>query len=66
VTAEFSVQLRRPTPMSEPVHVHAKVVAVDGDKVTVDSKLTAGGKVTATCRGVFVAVREGHPAFHRW
>jgi hypothetical protein len=26
----------------------------------------SGGKTTATCRGVFVAVREGHPAFHRW
>lgn len=20
----------------------------------------------ATCRGVFVAVKQGHPAFHRW
>ena len=26
----------------------------------------AGGKITATCKGVFVAVKEGHPAFHRW
>ena len=24
------------------------------------------GRSTATCRGVFVAVREGHPAYHRW
>lgn len=32
----------------------------------VDATLEAGGKVTATCRGTFVAVREGHPAFHRW
>lgn len=23
-------------------------------------------KITATCRGTFVAVKEGHPAFHRW
>jgi len=65
VTAEFAVKLRRPTPMGA-VHLHAKVVAVDGDKVTVDAELRAGEKVTATCRGVFVAVREGHPAFHRW
>jgi acyl-coenzyme A thioesterase PaaI-like protein len=65
VTAEFAVKLKRPTPMG-PVHLHAKVVGVDGDKVTVDAELTAGGKVTATCRGVFVAVKEGHPAFHRW
>ena len=26
----------------------------------------ANGKVTATCRGTFVAVKEGHPAYHRW
>jgi acyl-coenzyme A thioesterase PaaI-like protein len=66
VTAEFAVKLKRPTPMSGPVHLVARVAEVDGDKVTVDAELTAGGKVTATCRGVFVAVKEGHPAFHRW
>ncbi len=66
VTAEFAVKLKRPTPMAGGVHLHAKVAQVEGDKVTVDAELTAGGKVTATCRGVFVAVREGHPAFHRW
>ena len=66
VTAEFAVKLKRPTPMAAPVALRAKVVAVDGDKVTVDAELEAGGKITATCRGVFVAVREGHPAFHRW
>ena len=66
VTAEFSVKLKRPTPMAGPVHLYSKVVAVEGDKVTVDAELTAGGKVTATCHGIFVAVREGHPAYHRW
>jgi acyl-coenzyme A thioesterase PaaI-like protein len=66
VTAELAVKLARPTPMNAPLHLRAKVVAVEGDKVTVESELTAGGKVTARCRGVFVAVKEGHPAFHRW
>jgi hypothetical protein len=28
--------------------------------------MTSAGKLTATCRGVFVAVKEGHPAYHRW
>jgi hypothetical protein len=32
----------------------------------VEATVEAGGKTTATCRGVFVAVKEGHPAFHRW
>jgi len=30
------------------------------------AELTANGKVCATCRGTFVAVKEGHPAYHRW
>ncbi|MEO7168317.1 MAG: PaaI family thioesterase, partial [Chthoniobacterales bacterium] len=36
------------------------------DRATIEGTLTAGGKACATCRGTFVAVREGHPAFHRW
>lgn len=65
VTADFCVKLKRPTPMG-PVHLSAKVVASEGDKVTVFATMVAGGKVTATCEGTFVAVKEGHPAYHRW
>jgi acyl-coenzyme A thioesterase PaaI-like protein len=65
VTAEFHVKLRAPTPLS-PLKLRAKPVSVEGDKVVVEASLEAGGKTTATCRGVFVAVKEGHPAFHRW
>ncbi len=66
VTADFHVTLKRPTPMSGPVKLRAKPVSIDGDKAVVDCTLEAGGKITATCRGTFVAVKEGHPAFHRW
>lgn len=66
VTAEFAVKLRRPTPMDAPVHLLARVAESSGDRVVVEAELTAGGKVTATCRGVFVAVGPGHPAYHRW
>jgi acyl-coenzyme A thioesterase PaaI-like protein len=66
VTAEFHVKLKRPTPSGESVRLVAKVVEASGDTATVEASLHAGGKVTATCRGVFVAVKEGHPAFHRW
>ena len=65
VTAEFAVKLRRPTPMAT-LHMTSKVVETVGDKVTVEASIEAGGKVCATCRGVFVAVQEGHPAFQRW
>jgi acyl-coenzyme A thioesterase PaaI-like protein len=66
VTSEFTVKLKRPTPLDGPVHLRARAVTVEGDKVTVEATLEAAGKVTATCRGIFVAVKEGHPAFHRW
>ena len=66
VTAEFHVKLLRPTPSHETARLVARVVESSSDRATVEATLTAGGKITATCRGVFVAVTEGHPAFHRW
>ena len=66
VTAEYSIKLLRPTPTNGDVHLAARVVDSTEDRATVEGTLTAGGKVCATCRGVFVAVKEGHPAFHRW
>ena len=66
VTADFHVTLKRPTPIAEPLHIHAKVVESTDDRAVVEARIEAGGKVTATCRGTFVAVKEGHPAFHRW
>ena len=66
VTAEFAVHLKRPTPLAEPLRLSAKVVESGSDRATVEATITSEGKVTATCRGVFVVVKEGHPAFHRW
>ena len=66
VTAEFHVKLRRPTPSTEPVQLRARVVESAADRATVEATLESQGQVTATCRGVFVAVKEGHPAYHRW
>jgi|SRR5882672_7808711 len=66
VTAEFHVKMRKPTPSTAPVHLSAKVVESTDDRATIEATLSSGGVVTATCRGVFVAVKEGHPAYHRW
>ncbi len=70
VTADFHVKLKRPTPLSE-VILHAHVVddpSQPADRALVEATLesVATGKITATCRGTFVAVGEGHPAYHRW
>jgi acyl-coenzyme A thioesterase PaaI-like protein len=66
VTSDFHVQLRRPTPMDVPLSLRAHVVDSTDDRATVEATLEANGKVTATCRGTFVAVKEGHPAYNRW
>ncbi len=66
VTADYAIKLLRPTPTNDAVHLSARVVESSGARATIEGTLTAGGKVCATCRGTFVAVTEGHPAFHRW
>ena len=66
VTAEYAIKLLRPTPTKDSIFLSAKVVESTDDRATVEGTLSAGGKSCATCRGVFVAVKEGHPAFHRW
>lgn len=66
VTADFHVTLKRPTPIDALLTLRAHVVESSDDRAVVEATLEANGKVTATCRGTFVAVREGHPAYHRW
>lgn len=66
VTAEFHIKLLRPTPSDVPITLKARVVESTDDRATVEAELIANGKVCDTCRGVFVAVKEGHPAYHRW
>ncbi len=66
VTADFHVTLKRPTPMDAPLHLRARVVESQDDRAVVEATLEANSKVTATCRGTFVAVKEGHSAYHRW
>ncbi len=72
VTADFAVKLKRVTPM-QPLLVRGRVVETDVGEdravAVVEAKILAGADfalVTATCRGTFVAVSEGHPAYHRW
>jgi acyl-coenzyme A thioesterase PaaI-like protein len=66
VTAEFHVKLLRPTPTEIRIYLKARVVESSDTSATVEAELIASDKVCDTCRGVFVAVKEGHPAYHRW
>jgi acyl-coenzyme A thioesterase PaaI-like protein len=67
VTAEFHVKLLRPTPTGEgAIVLRARAVESTGSRAVVEATLEAGGAPCATCRGVFIAVKPGHPAYNRW
>jgi hypothetical protein len=48
------------------VHMRAWVVESAADRAVVEAEMTSNGTITATCRGTFVAVKPGQPAYHRW
>lgn len=66
VTAEYAIRFLRAIPTAGEIEVVARVVEAKEDRATVEATLSAGGAECATARGTFVAVTEGHPAFHRW
>ena len=66
VTAEYTIKLKRPAPTDHPLKLVARIVESTDNRATVEGELIAHEKVCATCRGTFVAVKPGHPAYHRW
>jgi acyl-coenzyme A thioesterase PaaI-like protein len=66
VTAKYSVELLAPTPSGAPLSLRARVVDAGDRRATVEAELSSGGTVTAKCTGIFVVVKPGHPAYHRW
>jgi len=60
------VKLRRPTPSGATMRLRARVVESTNDRAVVEATLEADGLERATCRGTFVAVKPGHPAYQRW
>ena len=65
VTADYQVHLVWPTSSGGPLRLRSWVVESRDDRAVIEATLEAGGRTTAYCRGTFVAVQEGHPAFHR-
>ena len=66
VTADYSIKLLRPTPLDGVIHLRAWVESSTEERATIKGELRAGEKVCALCTGNFVAVTEGHPAYHQW
>jgi acyl-coenzyme A thioesterase PaaI-like protein len=66
VTAQYTVKFKRPTPSGKPVRLVSRVTEAKEDRATIEGELFSDGVLCATCTGTFVAVKEGHPAYHRW
>lgn len=66
VTMEYAIKLRRPTPTDQSLQLVARVLESTDDVVTVEGELMAGDKICDRCEGKFMAVKPGHPAYHRW
>jgi len=66
VTAKLLISFLRPTPIRKPLQVRARAVNVEGDRVEVEGEIEADGVTTVRMTGTYLAVKEGHPAFHRW
>ena len=65
VTAEYSITLRRPTPPTSP-----SICGRGSSRLTAiasrSTRTSCPAEITATARGVFVAVGPDHPAYERW
>lgn len=76
VTAKYEVTFQSPTPVNSLLRIEAWVEEISNRKAIVGGRLgpvLADGsnpgnirEITATARGTFVAVKPGHPAYHRW
>ena len=66
VTSEYTVRLHRPTPMDKALRLEARATEINGRKIKVEAQLSAEGTVTASCKGIFIAVRADHPAARSW
>ena len=66
VTAFYNVKLLKPTPSEQPVRLIARLVKIESDRALIQAELYSNDIMTAQCEGLFVAVKPGHPAYHRW
>src|SRR5229473_7702967 len=57
VTADYAIKLHRPTPMDSVLRLRARPLSIEGDRAVIEGTLEANGKVCASCRGTFVAVK---------
>ena len=64
VTANYTIQLKRPTPLTA-LYLEAQLIKLVDATVLIRGKLFADDKLCASCEGTFVMVGPEHPAYHR-
>lgn len=66
VTANYHIKLNRPTPSTTTLRLEAWLIDCDSSKARTAGQIIANDTITASCEGLFIAVKQGHPAYHRW
>jgi len=66
VTSELSLKYLKPTPIGKTLHLKAWATKIEGSKVGIEGFLEVDGVQTVSMKGVYVAVKAGHPAFSKW
>ena len=66
VTAEYRVVFKAPTPSEKPLQLEAWVVDASDRKAVIEATIGTEDGISAQGFGTFVAVKPGHPAYHRW
>ena len=66
VTARYQIDLHKPTPMNQKLEIFAYLNKIDDNKAWIDAEVKIKSTKYASCKGLFVAVKDNHPAYHRW
>lgn len=66
VTGRFGVSFVEPTPMDRTLRIESRVVELGPRKAEVIAELFDRDTNTAKGNGVFISVKQGHPAYDRW
>ena len=66
VTAEYTIKLKQTTTMKSPISLEARLVSLKNQKAYIYGELRQDNVITASCDGLFIAVKPDHPAYYRW
>ncbi len=66
VTARYQIDLHKPTPIDKKLEIYAYLDKIDDNKAWIDAEVRIKKEKYSSCKGLFIAVQDDHPAYHRW